>query len=47
MDTLANTVFGMETDMQSQPKNKFFIKAHELLNSGVDYAPFILINCKI
>jgi hypothetical protein len=46
MDVLANAVFGMETNMQSDQKNTFFKKANELLNLAVEYGPFVLVNCK-
>jgi hypothetical protein len=46
MDVLANSVFGMETNMQSDQKNGFFKKANELLNLAVEYGPFVLMNCK-
>ena len=46
MDVLANAVFGMETNMQSDQTNTFFKKANELLNLAVEYGPFVLVNCK-
>lgn len=45
-DTLANSVYGMDTDMQANPNNSFFDHVLQLLKSGLEYNWFITFNSK-
>jgi hypothetical protein len=44
MDTLANCVFGMQTNMQNNEKNKFFEHANNFLDDCEIDNPFFLLN---
>ena len=44
MDTFANCIFGMDTDMQNIESNAFFERANESLEVGTQYGIFILLN---
>ena len=50
MDTLANCVFGISTNIQNNENTEldnFFEYTNQLLEQGRTYHPVILFNCKI